>query len=289
MKSFWEEARKNRLKSYAILASIFLIYGLLVAVIWEISPAFGLIVLFIVFLYLASILLQPLSMTAYFLGAKEVKGDEEKLKLKQLYNVVDEIRIAANYPKMPRIYLIDTDYPNAFAVSLGDRVAIGVTRGLLNMMNREELTGVIAHEFSHIINRDSDVKLIAFLAVAAISITAEILLRTRWRGSGKKGSGGLILLAILLAVIGVVLSRIAFFALSRERETLADVEAVRLTRNKYGLISALKKIGGYKGEMNIPSSASFLFFANPLKKDFFAKMFSTHPPIEERIKLLEEL
>jgi heat shock protein HtpX len=222
----------------------------------------------------------------------------------QLLNVVRELAIAANVP-MPKVYLIDDSAPNAFATGRDPQHAsIAVTTGLLEKLDREELQGVIAHELSHVGNLDIRFTLLVGVIVGSIALLADFYLRWTWWGGGPRsgsrdrGSGGggiqaiMIVLAIVLAILAPIAARLVQLAVSRQREYLADATAVSLTRNPYGLERALAKISGDREVLEVANRATqHLYFANPIKK--FEKrasgLFSTHPPIVDRINRLREL
>jgi Zn-dependent protease with chaperone function len=239
---------------------------------------------------------------AEMLGGRQVPAATTDLQQRQLLNVVEEMAIAAGMP-IPRVYLLEEDGINAFAAGLSPANAvIGVTRGTMTRLNRDELQGVIAHEFSHIANGDMrlNIRLIGLLhGILLIGLIGGFLLRSmRFSGrsrSSRKGSGGI---AVILALgLGLLIIGYAgsFFGnwiksiVSRQREYLADSSAVQFTRNKDGIAGALKKIGGSAGSyLDSPAAAQYshAFFAEGvgfLLQSFFA----THPPLEERIRRIE--
>ena len=217
----------------------------------------------------------------------------------QLNNIVEEVAIAAGIPK-PKVYIIPDPMPNAFATGRNPQNAsVAVTEGLLAMMNREELQGVIAHEMSHIKNYDILIMTVAAIIGGLIVLFRDIFLRGMWfggsrRSSNRRGnSGGIfILIGIALAIIAPILVLLIRSAISREREYLADASGAYILRYPDGLASALAKLGNYKGKMQSSSDATaHLFIANPLGKDRMSvsNMFSTHPPLEKRIERLKQL
>jgi heat shock protein HtpX len=220
----------------------------------------------------------------------------------QLFNVVGEMATAAGVP-MPKVYIIDDPSPNAFATGRDPQhSSIAVTSGLLQKMNREELQGVIGHEMSHVRNYDIRFTLIVGVLVGSIALLAQIFLRyTFWFGGGRRnndsnsGGGGL---AVLFLVIGVVMAVLApiftalvQMAVSRQREYLADASSVELTRNPHGLESALAKLASDKESLHSANGATqHLYIVNPLKKlGGGSNLFSTHPPIVDRIDRLRQL
>jgi heat shock protein HtpX len=219
----------------------------------------------------------------------------------QLHNVVEEIAIAAGIPK-PKVYIIDDPSPNAFATGRNPKHAsVAVTAGLLDMMNREELQGVIAHEFSHIKNYDILLMSIVAIIGGLLILFRDLFLRSmffmpRRRSSSRRGGGGiegiLVLVGIALAIVAPILVILIRAAISREREYLADASGALITRQPDGLADALEKIGRYSGKLRTASDATaHLFFSNPFGKDKMnvANLFATHPPIQARIARLRQL
>lgn len=214
-----------------------------------------------------------------------------------LYTVAENLTIASGLP-MPKLYVINDPAPNAFATGRNPKNAVVcVTTGLLKILDRSDLEGVIAHELSHIKNYDILLASIVSVLVGTISLVSDWILRYRfWYGDSderKERSGLLFLFYILALIIAPLVATLIQLAISRRREFLADASAVLLTRNKMGLIDALRKITQYPYPMrHATSSTAHLFISNPLKgarKDsssWVANLFSTHPPVEERIKAL---
>jgi len=225
---------------------------------------------------------------------------------KRLYNVVEGLTIAAGLP-MPRIYVIDDDAPNAFATGRNPRhAAIAVTTGLLEKMNRVELEGVLAHELGHIRNYDILVSTLAVTMVGAVALMSDMAIRMLWWGGGRRGShdrghnpaGALLfVLGFVLLVFAPIIAQVMHFAVSRRRESLADVTAVELTRYPPGLISALEKL---RDDQTVVASASrataHLWIEAPVARTreegrlaWLNRLFDTHPPLDERIAALKEL
>jgi heat shock protein HtpX len=230
-------------------------------------------------------------------GAKPV----DEATAPQLMNVVREMAIAANIP-MPKVHLIDDSAPNAFATGRDPKHAsIAVTTGLLDKLDREELQGVIGHELSHVRNLDIRFALIVGVLVGSIALLSDFFLRfTFWggarRSSRDRGGGGLqmimMVVALILAVLAPIAARMVQLAVSRQREYLADASSVEVTRNPYGLERALAKISADREVLEVANRATqHLYFTNPIKKfeDRASGLFSTHPPIVERINRLRQL
>jgi len=249
-----------------------------------------------------------LILTSFFGGKSLILGMSsakriEKQDHPQLFNIVEELCIASGLP-MPKIYIIDDTAPNAFATGRNPKNSVvAVTTGLLDKLNRDELQGVIAHELSHIKNYDILFAMLMAVLVGAIVLLCDGFWRIGMRsmsfgGRGRrrgKGSGGeiiLLLIAVILAIIAPIFAKIIQLAVSRQREYLADASGAMLTRYPEGLASALDKIANDKEVLEVANRATqHLYIVNPIKP-FEARannLFSTHPPIEERIRRLREL
>ena len=231
-------------------------------------------------------------------NAREVAHDEAP----QLYNVVEEMRIAAALPTMPRVFIIDTPVPNAFAVGLNpERACVAVTAGLLERLSRDELQGVIAHELGHISNRDTLFMTLAGVTLGAIVLLADAGMRMMFWGGGRrrssssgKGGGGaaiLMIAALVLAILAPLVARLLYFACSRQREYLADASAAQFTRYPAGLANALRKIALQQDPKKIPVNrvVAPMYAINPLAAAGSFSVFGTHPPTEERIRRLLEM
>lgn len=220
----------------------------------------------------------------------------------EVYRILENLTIAAGLP-MPKFYMIDDPAPNAFATGRNPQHAVVVvTTGLLQMLERSELEGVLAHELSHIGNRDMLVSTVAVVLVGFISILSDMFMRSMWfggmgrRDSDERGNGGvLILVGIALSILAPIIASLIRLAISRRREFLADASGALLSRYPEGLASALRKIGSYKRPLASATNATaHLFFENPFGADrgdgrktpWLIKIFSTHPPIQERIAAL---
>jgi len=227
--------------------------------------------------------------------AREIKKRDHP----QLFNVVEEMTIAAGLPKRPKVYIMDSDVPNAFAVGTRENSAVAVTTGLLMKLSRDELQGVVAHEIGHIHNHDSRFMTIAGVMVAAIVIIADMFLRGLFysgRGRRRSSSGGgqaqavLLVLAIVLAILAPIMAHLLYLACSRRREYLADACAARFTRYPEGLASALEKISGHAGKMtHVNRAVAPMYIVNPLKGSAARSLFSTHPPTQERVRILRSM
>jgi heat shock protein HtpX len=242
---------------------------------------------------------------SYFAGDKLVLAQSQAKPLRpneapQLQNIVETLAIGLGVPA-PKVYLIEDTAPNAFATGRDPKHAsIAVTRGLLEKLDRTELEGVLAHEMSHVVNRDIRVMLLVTVLVGTIALISDGLLRSMRFGIGGRrggrdrggGAGIIAIVAIVLAILTPIIATLIQFAVSRQREYLADASGALLTRYPPGLASALRKIAEDKEALEVANKATAsLYIANPLKDrpTFMDGLFNTHPPIAERIKRLEAM
>jgi heat shock protein HtpX len=306
MATFYDQIGANRRNSLLLALSVVVILGLMGLLIgWAVTGdpraaipstvgaiTIGLIASLISY-YLGASLVLGIS------GAKEVTEQSQP----QLMNVVREMAIAANVP-MPRVYLINDTAPNAFATGRDPKHAsVAITIGLLQKLDREELQGVMAHELSHVRNYDIRFSLMVGVLVGSIALLADFFLRfSFWgggRGSRNRDSGGggglqalIFIMALVLAVIAPIMARLVQMAVSRQREYLADASGVELTRNPVGLERALAKISLDTEPLEVANRATqHLYFENPVKgvSDRRSNLFSTHPPVLDRINRLRQL
>ncbi len=212
-----------------------------------------------------------------------------------LVNVVEELAIAAGIPA-PKIYVIDSDEINAFATGRNpEHGVICVSRGLMKMLNRSELEGVIAHEMSHIQNYDVRFATLVAVLVGIVVIMSDMFRRSLWFGGRsnreeRKSKGSvLVIVGVLFAIIAPIFVKLIQLAISRKREYLADANGAFLTRYPEGLASALEKIKNYNRGMRVSKAVSHMFFVNPLTTKKMSSLVSTHPPIDERIKTLRSM
>lgn len=295
----YEEIAQNKRNSI-FLVVVFILLILILAEVVGLYTGMGYYAL--IFAGVFSIIM---ALASYYNGDKVILAISrakpiEKKDNPQLYNVVEELAIAGGLP-LPRIYIIDDTAPNAFATGRNPKTAsIAVTTGLLQKLNRNQLQGVIAHELSHIKNYD-----ILFCTIIAVFVGIVALLcdfmrrsiyysgRSRSRGRGRGGEGIILLVAFLLAIFAPLFAQIIRFAVSRQREYLADASSVELTRYPEGLASALLLISRDKEVLEVANRATqHLYIVNPIKP-FETRaqnnIFSTHPPIEERIERLRRI
>src|SRR5437868_10008698 len=295
--SIYDAAAANRWRTLALIAVFTALIAILGYFVGEyFSPGGG-----IAALPFAFTLAVGSSLVSYFAGDKLILAQSQARELAaneepQLHNVVETLAIGLGIP-MPRLFLIDDSAPNAFATGRDPKHAsVVVTRGLLDKMDRTELEGVIAHELSHVGNRDIRVMLLVTVLVGTVALLADWMWRSMFWGRGRRDrSGGnaiIMVVAIALAVLTPIIATLIQLAVSRQREYLADASGALLTRYPPGLASALRKIAADKEPLEVANKATAsLYIANPLKDApaFFDHLFDTHPPIEERIKRLEAM
>lgn len=237
------------------------------------------------------------ALITYFAGSRmalAVNGAHEITKQEnpRLWRTVENLSITDGLP-MPRVFIMDDPAPNAFATGRDPKhSAVCATSGLLSIMNDAELEGVLAHEMGHVKNYDIRVSMIAFALTAVISLLADVMLRLTWfRGNDRENNNQVFLImGIVAAILAPLVATMIQLAISRRREYLADATGALTTRYPEGLASALEKIeqvGSATRKQN--SATAHLFFANPLKKGSFSNLFSTHPPIQDRIARLRNM
>lgn len=218
-------------------------------------------------------------------GAKEIQKRDNP----RLFRIVENLAITDGLP-MPKVYIMEDPAPNAFATGRDPKhAAVCATTGLLEIMDDNELEGVMAHELGHVKNYDIRVSMYAFALVAVVSMLADVILHMTFFSDNDNRSPYVLILAIAAIVIAPLAASMIQLAISRRREYLADATGALTTRYPEGLASALEKIGQHGSNLQkANSSTAHLFFANPLKKGSISGLFSTHPPIEERVRILRE-
>ena len=296
--SIYEAASANRWRTLLLIAVFTALVAVLAYFVGEyFAPGGGLAAL-----PFALVISGGSALVSYFAGdklilaqsqARELGPDEER----KLRDVVESLALGLGIPT-PKIYVIEDSAPNAFATGRDPQHAsIAVTRGLLDKLDRTELEGVIAHELSHVGNRDIRVMVLVVVLVGTVALLADWMWRSMFWGRGRdrdRGGGGAIIavIAIALALLTPIIATLIQLAVSRQREYLADASGALLTRYPPGLASALRKIAADKEPLEVANKATAaLYIANPLKDApaFFDHLFDTHPPIEERIKRLEAM
>lgn len=238
------------------------------------------------------------TLISYYAGSKMALGlngahQIEKKDNPRLWRIVENLAITEGLP-MPKVYIIEDPAPNAFATGRNpDHAIVGATTGILEVLDDQELEGVMAHELGHVKNYDIRVSLMAFALVAVISILADIMLRMTWfrdRDDNNNGGQLFFVLGIAGAILAPIVATLIQLAISRRREYLADATGALATRYPEGLAKALQKISQHGSALKRANpSTAHLFFANPLRGNSLAALFSTHPPIEERVKKLLEM
>ena len=295
--------KRNSLLLIAVFIAFVAVFGYVIGFAWIGDPAgalFGLALAFIVGTISG--------LVTYYGGARMVLGASSAREVTHdeapvLYNVVEEMALAGGLP-MPKVYIIDDTATNAFATGRDpEHASVAVTAGLLEKLDRDELQGVMAHEMSHVGNLDIRYAMLVGVLVGTTVLIADFFLRSLWFGGGRRmggnrgGGGGqiqliMMLVGILFAILAPIFARMLQLSISRQREYLADATAVKLTRNPKGLADALEKISSDKEVLEVANRATaHLYITNPIKK--FEKrskgLFSTHPPIEERVQILRSL
>ena len=306
----WEAIRANKRRSVflIILMGILLVLlgGVIGGAVFGAKDARGVllgifIAGFIWFILTLVALFQGRNLLLAVSGAREVKHTDAP----QLYNIVEEMRIAAVLPETPKVYIMEEKAPNAFAVGTPDNAAVAVTTGLLSVLSRDELQGVIAHEIGHIKNLDTKFMTIAGVMMGTIVILADVYVRGMFYGSmlgggrrrsNSQGDGNLQLIlmvvGLVLAILAPLLAQMLYFACSRSREYLADASAAIFTRYPEGLASALQKIAGSHVKLEaVNRVTSPMYIINPVMKAHGGgtSLFSTHPPTVERISILRSM
>jgi len=297
--SFYDQISANRRTTFFLFVVFFFILLALGTVISIIFDSFW-------FLLIFGIIAMVYIIASYYNSDKIITGisgakPASEQKYKQLHNVVEEMSLAAGLPK-PKVYIIEDTAINAFATGRDPKHSVVcVTTGCLTRLNRAELTGVVAHEMSHIKNYDIRVMTMAAILVGVAVLLSDFLLRMFLFGGIGRSRGGkeggifviaAIAVGLILAILTPVIAQLIKLAISRKREYLADASAVQLTRYPRGLASALEKIGNDKEPLEAANKAtSHLYIANPLKgqKILMKGLFSTHPPIKVRIAKLKEM
>lgn len=303
MGNFFDEIARNRLKS-VLLMCVFSAFFFFVIYLFVLLVGGGLIGLF-----LGGVLILAYAFFSYFYGSSvilKISGAKEAdaAKYPKLYSIVEGLASAAGI-KQPKIYVINDPNPNAFATGRNKKSAsVAVTTGLLSMMSTEELEGVLAHEISHVYNNDIQFMMLAIVFGGAIGLIAAFLRYSFFFGGfgeSRNGGGYILLIELALAIIAPLIAMLLRLAISRRREYMADANGARMTRDPGALASALQKIKAYdqtpktaqpaqQRQVHQPNPVtSSLYFSNPLNRESISNLFSTHPPIDERIKRLRQM
>lgn len=293
--SFYDQIDRNKRNSIFLILFIFVVILMLawvIAQIYDPGSTFVILIFGIIIslIYIWGAYYYSDEIVLSTVNAKPAEGPEYR----HLQNMVEGLSLAAGAP-MPKVYVMPSPDINAFATGRDPQhSAVCVTTGALEKLNDSEIEGVIAHEMTHVRNYDIRFITLVTVMVGIVSIVSELFLRSMWYSGGKdrgKGSGLILLAGIILAIIAPIAVKLVQFAISRRREFMADAGSVELTRYPGGLISALEKIKNIysKGKSTkVNEAIAPLFFANPLENRF-VNLFSTHPPIDERIKVLKAM
>ncbi len=302
--NFRERIARNRRNSLLLIAGFLAfvtVFGYVIGFAWIGDPVGALLGL-----ALALVVGIISGLLTYYAGDRMVLAASRAKEITHydapvLFNVVEEMAIASGLP-MPKVYIVNDTAPNAFATGRDpEHASVAVTKGLLDKLDRDELQGVIAHEMAHVGNFDIRYAMLVGILVGTTVLISDFFLRGLWfggRGGGRREGGGgqlqiiMVIVAIVLAILAPFFARLLQLSISRQREYLADATAVRLTRNPKGLADALAKISGDREVLEVANRATaHLYIANPIKK--FEKrskgLFSTPPPMEERIKSLRQM
>lgn len=290
MATLYTHQDENIAKTWVLMT---LFFGVVMAIGWAVSYYFdspGILVFAVIFAV-------AMNVTSYWFSGSIVTAmagasEAGEAQYPDLHNVVENLAITAGLPK-PKIYIIDDAAPNAFATGRDkNHAVVAVTTGLLAMMNRAELEGVLAHELSHIGNRDMLLSTVAVVLVGFVTLISDFFLRVGFHGGDRDNKNPIVMIvAVAFIVLAPIVATLMQLAISRKREFLADASGALLTRYPEGLASALAKIGGYQAPMRRANNAiAHLYISNPFgakaKTSSLAKLFMTHPPIEERIAAL---
>ena len=297
----YQQIAKNKRKTVFVLAGFLILVALIGAAIGYLfaGTAVGGIIIagVLAVIYMSVIVSQSTDVVMNMNNAREIHSAQEA---PELWHVVEDMAMVAQVP-MPRVFIIDDPSPNAFATGNDPQhSAVAATTGLLQIMNREELEGVMGHEMSHVRNYDIRLQTIALALSAAITALVNFAGNFWWFGGGRSSDDDddsaigifVIIGSIFLTILAPLAASIAQMALSRNREYLADAGAVELTRNPHGLISALQKLQNAQPMKKVAPSSSSLYISDPelnRRHKRFAHLFDTHPPLDERIARLEEM
>jgi heat shock protein HtpX len=296
MASLYSNRDSNITKTWVLMV---LFFAAIIAIGWVFAQAYETPSI----IYVAIIFSLVMNITSYWYSDKvalAVAGARpaSREEFFDLYTVTENLAITAGIP-MPKIYVINDPAPNAFATGRNpEHATVAVTTGLLQMLSRTEVEGVIAHELSHVKNWDILLSTVVVVLIGFLNLLSHFFLRTmRFRGSNDKNNAGavFVVVGIVLAILAPIAGVLMQLAISRKREFLADASGALLSRYPEGLASALEKISAYPGKLqHVSGATAHLYIANPFggkdqKVSWFGRLFLTHPPVEERIKALRDL
>ena len=296
----FDQIASNKRRTWVLLVAFFALLALIgaaVGYLWLDSPFGGMAIAFIIGgIYAVSMIFQSTEIVMSMNGAREVSEEEAP----ELYHVVQDMAMVAQIP-MPRVFIVEDASPNAFATgSKPENAAVAATTGLLALMNREELEGVMGHEVSHIRNYDIRISTIAVALTSAVTMLSSMAGRMMWFGGGgrrrndRDNDNGLGIVLMIVSLLALLLAPLAAtlvqLAISRQREYLADASSVELTRNPKGMINALLKLDNSQPmKHHVDDASAALYINDPKKKGGLQKLFYTHPPISDRIERLKNM
>ncbi|KJQ58102.1 zinc metalloprotease HtpX [Streptococcus cristatus] len=296
----FDQIASNKRRTWLLLVAFFALLALIgaaVGYLWLDSPFGGIAIAFIIGgIYAVSMIFQSTEIVMLMNGAREVSEEEAP----ELYHVVQDMAMVAQIP-MPRVFIVEDASPNAFATgSKPENAAVAATTGLLALMNREELEGVMGHEVSHIRNYDIRISTIAVALTSAVTMLSSMAGRMMWFGGGgrrrndRDDDNGLGIVLMIVSLLALLLAPLAAtlvqLAISRQREYLADASSVELTRNPKGMINALLKLDNSQPmEHHVDDASAALYINDPKKKGGLQKLFYTHPPISDRVERLKNM
>lgn len=295
----YKQISQNKRRTVLLLIVFFLLLALIGAAIGYLflgTYQLGLVLTLIIgAIYAASMIFQSTNVVMSMNNAREISEQDAP----EFYHIVEDMAMVAQVP-MPRVFIIEDSSMNAFATgSSPQNAAVAATTGILAAMNREELEAVIGHEISHVRNYDIRISTIAVALASAIALISSIGSRMMWYGGGnrrrddKEGDGAnviILIISILSLILAPLVATLIQLAISRQREYLADASSVELTRNPLGMIHALEKLQTtHPMDHPIDDASAALYITNPLKKGGLKDLFSTHPPLEDRIERLKHM
>ncbi|WP_404975165.1 zinc metalloprotease HtpX [Weissella paramesenteroides] len=294
----FEQISKNKRKTIVLFIGFFLFMGIVGAALgyyllgeWVPGVIIAIMTGIVYAVYMFS---QSTDVVMSLNHAQEITNADQA---PDLWHIVEDMALVANVP-MPRVFIIDDPSPNAFATGNDpEHAAVAATSGILSVLNREELEGVMAHEMTHVRNYDIRIQTIAVALTSAIAMLANFGTHFWYFGGGNRNrdnkDGNIIAMiaSILVLVLAPIAATLVQLAISRNREFLADAGAVELTRNPQGLINALNKISQSEpmSDENVSPESAALYIANPLKEKKLTNLFATHPPMSERIAALQKM
>lgn len=295
----YDQISRNKRRTVVLIIVFFMLLAAIGAAVGYLllgSLEFGVALAMIIgVIYAATMIFQSTNVVMSMNNAHEVTAEEAP----QLYHIVEDMAMVAQIP-MPRVFIVEDDSLNAFATgSSPENAAIAATTGLLAVMTREELEGVVGHEVSHIRNYDIRISTIAVALASAVTMLSSIGGRIMWYGGGRRRNDdregdGLGILLLIFSLLSLILAPLAAslvqLAISRQREYLADASSVELTRNPQGIIKALQKLDQSQPmDHPVDSASAALYINDPMKREGVRSLFYTHPPISDRIERLRQM